>query len=108
MTTACTADHCACVTGGELGVALSGGGARGLARSAAPITVRAGGNHPGAVVELGGFNLAQAVVKVNVMPYIPFGPSHPGPIMLEPPIIPPPPIIAGVAHAPPIRSTQDW
>ena len=42
------------------------------------------------------------------MPYIRFGPSHPGPIMLEPPIIPPPPIIAGVAHAPPIRSTQDW
>jgi NTE family protein len=32
MTTACTADHCACVTGGELGVALSGGGARGLAQ----------------------------------------------------------------------------
>ena len=28
----CTADHCACVAGGELGVALSGGGARGLAQ----------------------------------------------------------------------------
>jgi len=32
MTTACTADHCACVVGGELGIALSGGGARGLAQ----------------------------------------------------------------------------
>lgn len=32
MTTGCTADDCACVTGGELGVALSGGGARGLAQ----------------------------------------------------------------------------
>jgi NTE family protein len=32
MTAGCTADHCACVAGGELGVALSGGGARGLAQ----------------------------------------------------------------------------
>ena len=29
---ACTADQCACVAGGELGIALSGGGARGLAQ----------------------------------------------------------------------------
>lgn len=32
MTPVCTADHCTCATGGELGVALSGGGARGLAQ----------------------------------------------------------------------------
>jgi hypothetical protein len=28
MTTACCTDDCACVAGGEVGIALSGGGAR--------------------------------------------------------------------------------
>ena len=41
------------------------------------------------------------VVKLNVMPYIPFDPLHPGPIMPESPIMPPP-IMVGVAQAPPI------
>ena len=58
MTATCTAEHCACATGRELGIALSGGGARGLAqigvlkvleRSAIPVSFVAG-TSAGAVI----------------------------------------------------------
>lgn len=58
MTATCTAEHCACAPGGELGIALSGGGARGLAqigvlkvleRSAIPVSFVAG-TSAGAVI----------------------------------------------------------